>query len=77
MNSRVLPHFSQTEREFLSQLTPDTSDSRAPSWLTSPALSDRHRFRPLDHAASKFENRINYVHDVAVVCHNHRCALPL
>src|SRR6516225_1333725 len=32
---------------------------------------------PRDNAASKFENRINYVHDVAVVRHNNESAAPV
>ena len=33
--------------------------------------------RPRDDAASKFENRINYVHDVAVVRHDNESAAPV
>src|SRR5215471_1589244 len=32
---------------------------------------------PRDHAASKFENRINYVHDVAIVRHNNEGVAPV
>src|SRR5262245_44355563 len=34
-------------------------------------------FHPRDGAASKFENRINYAHDVAVVRHNNESAAPV
>jgi hypothetical protein len=61
LSRNVLPHFSQTERVFLE---PTFSHP-----LRSTSLS-----RARDNAASKFENRINHAHDVAVVRHNNESA---
>jgi len=71
-----LPHFSQTERVFLSKRRiPLNARSKLANFL--PPLRSTSPSLPRDNAASKFENRINYVHDVAVVRHNNESAAPV